>query len=307
MKINNFFALRERAQKLGPQRLAVVAADEITITAAAMAGAEGIVKAFLIGDADDITSTVQAVAGKIGLQTTDFEVLAVPAASQAAQTAVELARNGAIDLIIKGRIRTDQLLKAVLHKESGLRTGRLLSDVLIYEDVLSRSGEKRFVAVTDGGINVQPSLEQIEGIIANAVQVMHALGFRQPKVALMSATEAVSEAVPSTIAARRITQLYRSQPSPAAEVFGPLALDNALLASAARAKGIASGVAGRADVLVVPNIEAGNLLGKAVKYLAGSLCAHIVVGAALPVLIPSRVESADDKLNSIALGVVVNG
>jgi phosphate butyryltransferase len=203
---------------------------------------------------------------------------------------------------LKGHLRTDQLLRAVLDKENGLRRGRLLSDVLLYEDTLA--GFRRLVGITDGGINVAPTLDQKAQIIHNAVAVLHAIAIERPKIALMSATEAVSDSVPSTLDAKTLTERGAEGEFGKCEVFGPLALDNALLAPAARAKGITSSVAGRADCMVVSNIEAGNLLGKAVKYFGGSECAHVVVGARAPILIPSRVESADDKLNSIALGVV---
>jgi phosphate butyryltransferase len=155
--------------------------------------------------------------------------------------------------------------------------------------------------VTDGGINPLPDPESLRRIVANAVAVFRALGFVRPRVALLSATEAVSDRVPSTVVARRVAE-WATAALPDADVDGPFALDNALLPSAARAKRIGGPVAGRA---VVPSIEAGNILGKGVKYLGGSITAHVVVGARVPVLIPSRVESATDKLHSIALGALV--
>jgi phosphate butyryltransferase len=190
----------------------------------------------------------------------------------------------------------------VLDKQAGLRTGRLLSDVLLYEDKLA--GEFRLVGITDGGLNVAPNLEQKKQIVQNAIEVMRGLGVARPKIAVMSATEAVSESVPSSVDARKLSEMGEDGQFGDVDVFGPVALDCALLESAARAKGIESPVAGRADCMVVPNIEAGNLLAKSAKYLGGSQCAHVVMGAKVPILIPSRVESADDKLNSIALGVI---
>jgi phosphate butyryltransferase len=160
------------------------------------------------------------------------------------------------------------------------------------------------VGITDGGLNVAPNLDQKKQIVLNAIEVLHCLGFERPKIALLSATEVVSEALPSTVDARALTEMGLAGEFGEAEVFGPLALDNALLSSAAEAKGIHNPVAGHADCMVVPMIEAGNVLGKAAKYMAGSQCAHVVVGAKVPILIPSRVESADDKVNAIALGVI---
>lgn len=297
--IRSFAELRRRAQELGPKRVAVVVADdEVALTAAAAALHDRIAIPVLIGNAEKIRRTANALEQQELLAGAEF----VDAGADAAMVAVQMAREGRVDLLLKGHLRTDELLRAVLDKEAGLRTGRLLTDVLLYEDVLA--GERRVVGVTDGGLNVAPTLEQKKQIVQNAIEVMRALGITRPKMAIMSATEAVSESVPSTVDAKALTAMCAAGEFGNAEVFGPLALDNALLESAAKAKGISSPVAGRADCLVVPNIEAGNLLGKAVKYLGGSQCGHVVVGAKVPILIASRVESADDKLNAIALGVL---
>jgi phosphate butyryltransferase len=211
-----------------------------------------------------------------------------------------MAREGNVDVLLKGHLRTDELISAVLHKETGLRIGRLLSDVLLYEDSLS--GRCRLVGITDGGLNVAPNLEQKKQILQNGVEVMRSVGLHHPKMAIMSATEIVSDSVSSTIDAKALVEMAANGEFGSAQVFGPVALDCALLRSAADAKGIMHEAAGYADCMVVPNIEAGNLLGKAAKYFAGSQCSHVVVGAKVPILIPSRVESADDKVNAIALG-----
>jgi phosphate butyryltransferase len=301
MLIQNFLDLRRRAQELGPKRVAVVMADdEVALSAVIKAVVLKIATPILIGEIERIREKFAKLEEGALLRHANF--ISASSAETAAATAVSLCRNGEADILLKGHLRTDQLLHAVLDKQHGLRTGRLLSDVLLYEDTLS--GARRLVGVTDGGINVLPSLEQKKQIIANAIMVMRALGLQRPRMALMSATEAVSEAVPSTVEAKALTEMAVKGEFGECEVFGPLALDNALLESAAQAKGIISAVAGHADVMVAPNIEAGNILGKAVKYFGGSQCAHVIVGAKVPVLIPSRVESADDKLNSVALGVV---
>ena len=297
-QIVNFAELRRRAQELGPRRVAVVVADDdVALTAAGHALQLGIAVPVLVGN----ETKIKAKAGELGL--TGLLVGAqVRDAEDAAGAAVQMARAGGVDVLLKGHLRTDELLHAVLDKATGLRTERLLSDVLLYEDRLA--GETRLVGVTDGGLNVAPTIEQKQQIVMNAIEVMRCLGIRCPKMAIMSATEAVTKSVPSTEDARRLTEMGEAGEFGEAEVFGPLALDGALLEPAARAKGISSAVAGHADCMVAPNIEAGNLLGKAVKYLGGSQCAHVVVGARAPILIPSRVESVDDKVNSIALGVV---
>lgn len=302
--MKSFAELIERARAVGPRTVAVVVADDdVAISAVSKAVSLGIADALLIGDAARIRAKMESL-GERELAT-KCRVVVADTPERAAETAVALARAGEAHVILKGRLRTDQLLKAVLDKGKGLRTGRVLSDVLIYEDVTS--GERRFVGTTDGGLNVLPTLEQKREIVINAVQVFHALGFARPKIAIMSATESVSEKLPSTVDAKALTEMGERGELGECEVYGPLALDNALLVSAAEAKGIASPVAGRADVMVVPNIESGNLLGKGVKYLGGSACAHVIMGARLPVLIPSRVESAEDKLNAVALGVIIHG
>jgi len=251
----------------------------------------------LIGNEEKI----RAAAQELGLSRLAAEAEFVDA-ENAAQTAVTMARSDRVDVLLKGHLRTDELLRAALDKQAGVRTGRLLSDVMLYEDSLA--GETRLVGITDGGLNVLPDLGQKKQIVQNAIEVMQCLGLRRPKIAIMSATEAVSESVPSSVDAKRLTEMGEAGEFGEAEVFGPLALDCALLEAAAIAKGIRHPVAGHSDCMVVPNIEAGNLLGKSVKYLGGSQCAHVVVGAKVPILIPSRVESVDDKVNSLALGVI---
>jgi phosphate butyryltransferase len=293
--IQSFAELRRAAQERGSKRLAVVAADDdIVLTVSVEALKLGLAKPILFGDADAIVRRISALALK-----TDVEI--VPSADPA-KAAVRAVREGAADILLKGHLRTDQLLHAVLDKSLGLRTGLLLSDVLLYEDTLS--GNRRLVGITDGGLNIAPDLEQKKQIVTNAISVMRSLGIERPKIALMSASEAVSQGMPSTVDAQALARMGEAGEFGNADVFGPLALDNALLAAAAVAKGIRHPVAGAADCMVVPTIEAGNLLGKAAKYYLGSQCAHVVVGAKAPILIPSRVESIEDKVNAIALGIV---
>ncbi|HWR36111.1 MAG TPA: phosphate acyltransferase [Clostridia bacterium] len=302
--IANFQQLRIRAQAAGPKRVGVVVADdEVALLAAASAADQGIAVAVLFGDESRIRAKLVQVGTPQLLDKAQF--IHAPEPALAANAASQMARDGKVDILLKGHLRTDELLRAALDKQNGLRTGRLLSDVLLYEDTLS--GETRLVGMSDGGMNVAPTLEQKKQIVLNAVTVMHALGIARPKIAIMSATEVVTDSVPSTIDAKLLSELGTSGEFGEADVYGPLALDNALLESAAKAKGITNPVAGHADCMIVSNIEAGNLLGKAVKYLGRSQCAHVIVGARVPILIPSRVESVDDKLNSVALGVLAHG
>ncbi len=297
---SGFAELRARARSVGPLPVALVGADSGSgLRALGAAATEGIAVPVLVGD-ERAAGAMIIREGIRGLEAARF----VPAVGpeSAASVAVELARSGEVAVLMKGSLRTDQLMRAALDRDRGLRAGRLLSDVLLYQDTVS--GQSRLVAVTDGGINPVPDTEALKRIVENAVEVLRVLGFERPRVALLSATEVVSEAVQSTVMSREVAE-WAAGNVDGADVAGPLALDNALLCSAAEAKGIGGPVAGRADVLVTPTIEAGNILGKAAKYLGGSITAHVVVGARLPILIPSRVESADDKLHSIALGVLV--
>ena len=163
------------------------------------------------------------------------------------------------------------------------------------------------MGISDGGLNVSPSLEQKKQIVQNAIEVMRSIGLVLPKIALMSATEAVSESLPSSVDARDLTRMGEAGDFGDAQVFGPLALDCALLESAAREKGHRASGSRARRLYGGSDIESGNLLGKSVKYLGGSQCAHVIAGAKLPILIPSRVESVDDKVNSIALGVIFAG
>jgi phosphate butyryltransferase len=300
MRCSTFSDLHREAAAAGKCGLVIAGAlSDSALHAAEAALQRGLVHVHLVGPAGALRERL-AVADLGGLR----ESATVHDAhdDSAAAVAVRLVRDGTADVLLKGSIRTDQLLRAVLDRNGGLRDG-LLSDVLLYEDRFR--GETRLVGVTDGGISVQPTVDDLRRILLNGTHVMRALGVSQPRVAVLSASEAVSEAMPSSGMARALQQAGDSGELGDCVVAGPLALDNILLESAARAKGIHSVVAGNADLIVVPNIEAGNVLGKAVKYLYGSITAHIVVGGRAPVLIPSRVESAEDKLASIALGVLI--
>lgn len=299
--IRTFAALREKARAAGLRRVGVAAADEdIALHAAAEALDEGIALPVLIGDAERIGARARRLGLHLLLKRAE-----VVASEEPAARAVELAREGRLDLILKGHLRTDELLRPVLDRERGLRTGRLLCDVGVFE--FPEEDGTRLVGISDGGINVAPGLDEKIEIVKATVEVMHCLGMARPRVAVMSAVEVVSAAVPSTREAAELAVMGTAGAFGDADVYGPLALDNALMPWAARAKGIGSPVAGHADALIVPNLEAGNLLAKAVHFLAGWNFAHVVTGARVPVLIPSRVESARDKVNSMALGVVYAG
>jgi phosphate butyryltransferase len=297
--IRNFAELRKQAQACGPRRVGVVLADDdVALAAASDALMSKIASPVLIGDEERVRARAEGLGLAELVECAEF----VPEGKNAAETAVRMAREGSIDILMKGHLRTDELLRPVLDKKKGLRTGRLLCDVAFFEHHDAEG--QRLIGITDGGLNIAPTLEQKRQIVLAAIEVLHCLRIVRPRVAIMSAVEVVSDAVPSTVDARALTEMGAQGVFGDAEVYGPLALDNALMEWAARAKGIGNPVAGHADCLVVPSVEAGNLLAKAISFFAGREFGHLVVGAKTPILIPSRVETAQDKVNAMALGVL---
>lgn len=301
--IRNLDELVERARAIGGGKTLIVPAAEAesALTAAALGRKQGICKVILVGDRAGLSARLE----KLGESPADYELVHEPDDVAAAAHAVARVRAGEAHVILKGRLKTGDLMRAVLHRETGLRTGNQLSDVLLTEDPVGE--ERRLLGLTDGGVNVAPTLEGKLAILKNAVRVFHRLGFARPKVALLCAVEAPTESQPHTIEAAKITELWQAgaiEGLGPCEVHGPLALDNALWPYAAKVKGIESPVGGHADILLVPTIEAGNVIGKAFTYFARKPVAHVIEGARAPVLIPSRVESPQDKLLSIAMGVL---
>lgn len=299
MPIPTLDRLVAEARAAGPLRLVVAAAENDTaLAAAALARRQRIADPVLVGAERAVRARLEAMGEDPALF--QFEQAATDA--DAARRAVAMVRAGEGAVLMKGRLQTSDLLKAVLDRAGGLRTGRLLSDVLVADHPLAT--QPRLLGVTDGGVNVAPTLAQKKEIVENAVRLFHALGYERPKVAPLCAVETVTAAMPHTEDARALAGMNARGELEGCVVSGPLALDNALSVEAARAKGIDHPVAGRADVLLVPTIETGNALGKAFTYLAHRHVGHVIVGARAPVLIPSRVERAEDKIYSIALGVL---
>jgi phosphate butyryltransferase len=290
------------ARAAGPRRIAVAAAESDTaLAAAALARRQRIADVVLTGDRAAISERLRALGEDPGL----FEIVHADGDDAAARHAVAMVRGGQAAVLMKGRIATADLLHAVLDRQTGLRAGRLLSDVLVADHPLA--DPPRLVGITDGGVNVAPTLAQKRAIVENAVALFRSLGYARPRVACLCAVETVTDAMPHTREAQALAEMNARGEITDCIVSGPLALDNALSAEAARAKGLDHPVAGRADLLLVPTIETGNALGKAFTYLAHRHVAHVIVGAVAPVLIPSRVERAEDKLFSIALGVLAAG
>jgi len=294
--IKNFDELIARVKEARRGKVVIAAAQtESVLDAAILAKKESLADSILVGDAAKIKELLQKMNVE-NLQ--DYEIIDTGAdLVKAAQKAVALVREGKADLILKGKTDTSVLLKAVLDKEKGLRTSDVISDVLAYEHP---DGLK---LMSDGGINILPELKDKISIIKNAVQVAHYLGNANPKVALISAVEAVNPKMPSTIDAALIAKMNDRKQIPDCIVEGPLAFDNAVDANAAKLKGITSPVGGAADVFIVPNIEAGNIFGKMLTYYCKYRVAHIVMGTKAPILIPSRADDGETKMLCMALGL----
>lgn len=299
MPIRSLAELLEEARAVGPLPVVVAGAENDTALAAVVhARRKRIAEVVLVGGERGIRARLAT----LGEEPDRYRIVDAPGDVEAIRRAVALVRAGEAAVLMKGRVKTGDLLRVVLDRAEGLRAGRLLSDVLVAEHPLSE--EPRLVGVTDGGVNVTPTLAQKREILANAVALFQRLGVPRPRVACLCAVETVTPAMPHTMDAQALAEANAAGELQGCVVSGPLALDNALSEDAARAKGIDHPVAGRADVLLVPTIETGNALGKAFTYLAKMPVAHVIVGARAPVLIPSRVERSEDKLCSIALGVV---
>jgi phosphate butyryltransferase len=281
------------------KRIVVPSAEtESALGAAIEARKSGLAQSVLIGNIEKLKKML----AEAGEEASHYELIAESSDAEAAKKAVALVRAGEAHVILKGKLKTGDLLRAVLNRDEGLRTGNLLSDVLVSENPMS--GVPKILGLTDGGMNVAPDFAAKKAIVENAVRVFNRIGFARPKVAILCALEEPSEGMPHTLEARRLQEMCERGEIQNCEICGPLALDNAIWPEAARIKGISHPVAGQADLLVVPTIETGNALGKAFTYFAKKPVGHVIEGAKAPILIPSRAESAQDKLISIALGIL---
>lgn len=271
------------------------AQTESVLDAALLARRENLAECLLVGDEARIMELLRQMDPE---HADAFEIIDTGAdLAKAAELSVQLVREGKGDIILKGKVDSGQLLKAVLNKEKGLRVSEVISDVLAYEHP---SGIK---LMSDGGINLAPELKEKVAIVKNAVKVAHAMGNPMPKVALLTAVEKVNPKMPATIDAAIISRMNERRQIPGCIVEGPLAFDNAVDIEAARIKGIDSPVAGVADILIVPNIEAGNIFGKMLTYYCGYRIAHVVVGTRAPILIPSRADRGELKMLCMAMAL----
>lgn len=288
----------EKAAQLENKIVAVAAAeDEEVIEAVSLAISRDLATFQLYGNDQEI----KALLVKKGLEKNEsIKVIHANTRERAAELAVKAVSSLDADVLMKGNISTSVLLKAVLNKDFGLRTGNVLSHVAVFEI----PGFDRFTIVTDAGINMNPDLQQKVQIIENAVKVARSIGIDLPKVAPLAAVEVVNPAMQPTIDAAILTQMQSRGQIKDCIIDGPLALDNAVSINAAKHKGIESEVAGQADILVVPTIEVGNVLYKSIIYFARGQVGAVIAGAKAPIVLTSRADSAESKLYSLALSVL---
>ncbi len=295
--IRNFEELASITRSLGKVTLSLVGAEDIeAIKAVKNAKDNGIVEAYLVGEMKVIEENLKT----LNISSSEFKCVDAATQEEASEIGVRLVSEGKAHMIMKGLVKTSILLKEVLNEEYGLRTGRILSHVV----ALQVPSMDRLLLLTDGGMIIKPTLEQKVEIINNAVEVARRLGIDEPKVACLAAVEVVNPAMEDTIDCAILSKMNARGQIKDCIVDGPLALDNALSERAARIKGINSLVAGKADILVVPDITSGNLLGKSAVYLAGGVIAGIVVGARAPIVIVSRADTAKSKFYSLCLGAM---
>ncbi|MBI4547578.1 MAG: bifunctional enoyl-CoA hydratase/phosphate acetyltransferase [Ignavibacteriae bacterium] len=234
----------------------------------------------------------------------NIEVVVEPTVQGALKKSIELVSHKQGDILMKGGVDTSSMMKAVLQEDAGIKVGRLLSDIFILE--FPQREENKFVMITDGGMTLAPDLKNKVELINNAVEVAHALGNPNPKVAVLSATEFILPNLQSTLDAAALSKMNERGQIKGCIVDGPFALDNAISEEAAAEKHLNSPVAGKAEILIAANIESANSLAKSTTYFAGLRLAHVIVGGKVPILIPSRADKSDAKVLSIALGVIMS-
>lgn len=289
----------DAAKERGPKTVAVACAqDEDALLAVDNARKNGIINAILVGDMEK----VKAIAENCGIDLGAYECIDIADLTEASRKAVELVSTGKAQLVMKGLVDTSIVLKAVLDKEIGLRTGNALSHVAVFD---LGTHYHKLLLVTDAAMNIAPDLNTKKQIIENAVVVAKALDIETPKVAVICAKEKVEPKMPATVEAAELQAMNERGEITGCLVGGPLALDNAVSLEAAKLKKINHPVAGDADILLCPTIEAGNVLYKSLGFLTDAQSAGIIVGTKAPVILTSRADSEETKLNSIALGVLM--
>jgi phosphotransacetylase/acyl dehydratase len=297
-RYNAFQAIFERAQGEPPVTTAVVhPCDAESLLGAIEAAAKGLIVPVLVGP----EAKIRSAATNAGVALTGVRIVATEHSHAAAEKAVAMARSGEVEALMKGSLHSDELLGAVVADGSGLRTDRRISHVF----VMDVPTYPKPLLVSDAAVNIYPDLETKRDIVQNAIDLAHILGIERPKVALLSAVETVNSKIKSTVDAAALCKMADRGQITGAMLDGPLAFDNAISAAAAKIKGIDSPVAGEADILIVPDLEAGNILAKELSYLAAAESAGVVLGARVPIVLTSRADSARTREASTAVMVLL--
>lgn len=286
------------ARSRGPVRIAVASGHDPDVIESLKQAAEmGLAEGIFVGDA----AKIRAMAAASGLEIPAERLIDERDEAAAARKAIACVRSGEATLLMKGKLATATLIRAALDKEAGLRTGRLLSQVIVFEV----PGFDRLMLMSDAAINIAPGLEHKAEICRNAIQVAHALGIERPNLAALCALEFVNPEMPATMDAAALTMMNRRRQITGAYIEGPVALDVPLSAFAASRKNIESPLAGNTDIFICPDIEAANILYRAVLYFARGESGGIVVGAKVPLVLLSRAETPETKIRSIAIGILL--
>ena len=289
----------ERCKNLPALSTAVVwPLTEVALRGAVEAAIEGLIEPTLIGD----EAAMKLLAAKVGLDISPYPVIDADCERKAAEVGVAKCRAGDFQAIMKGSLHTDELMKVAMKSDTGLRTSRRISHVF----VMDTPAYPRTVLITDAAINIVPELEDKVDIIQNAIDLAQALGIPEPKVALLSAIETVNPKIKSTLDAAALCKMADRGQITGGILDGPLAFDTAVSAKASEIKGLVSPVTGQADILVVPDLESGNMLAKQLEYLGGAQMAGIVLGARVPAILTSRADSAETRLTSCAVAVLLH-
>ena len=272
--------------------------SDVALRGAVEAVEAGIIKPILVGPEEELL----ALAAKIGVDIAGYPIVEAATEAKAAQLSVDLCRNGKAQAMMKGSLHTDELMRVAMGRDTGLRTSKRITHVF----VMDTPAYARTLLITDAAINIEPELEDKIHIVQNAIDLAHALGIPEPKVALLSAVETVNPKIKSTLDAAALCKMSDRKQITGGILDGPLAFDTAVSAKAAQIKGLVSPVTGQADILVVPDLESGNMLAKQLEYLGGAQLAGIVLGAKVPVILTSRADSAETRLTSCAVAVLLH-
>lgn len=296
--IRSMQELTQAASGTPPLKMAVAcAADAPVLEAVQLACEKGMIIPVLIGD----RRKIEEEAGKVNVCPDDWEILDIPDKKAACEEAAKLAGEGMVSLIMKGMVDTSVIMRAVLNRKYGLHDKGVLSHV----GAIEVAGFDRLLYVTDSALNIAPDLNAKIAIVNNAVQAAHALGNALPKVAALCAVEKVNEKMPCTLDAAKLEEMNKEGSITGCVIGGPFALDNAVSRDAAEHKGVTGPIAGNADILFAPDIEAGNLLIKSLEYFAHAKKAGVIMGAKIPVVLTSRATAPESKMFSIAIGKVI--